>query len=228
MAPTSAGCFRPGGLRAEDRPSECCETLAAPIPSSVLGCFPDHQTPASPGRRGLPVFMQAAASGESPCYPRAMSTHEHVENAPAFGRAVREDWPIDFSSTFLNHGSFGSVPHLVHAEAEKWRARFEAHPMEWFWRRGSDVVREAANKVATFLGAEPDNLGFVVNATAAANAVLRDMPLESGQEVVVLNHGYNAVKQAARHAVAMRDAKIVEVPIPLPIRNGPQEIVTAR
>ena len=144
---------------------------------------------------------------------------------PQLGSAVRSDWPIDFSTTFLNHGSYGSVPYAVHEEAERWRAKFEANPMEWFWRKGSDAVREAVVKVAAFLGADPDHTGFVVNATAAANSALRDMPLEPGQEILLLNHGYNAVKQASRHAVSLRGATVVEVNIPLPIRHQQADIV---
>lgn len=149
------------------------------------------------------------------------------DRTPTFGRAIREDWPLDFSVAFLNHGSFGSVPHAVHAHAEEWRARFEARPIEWFWRRSTETLREAANTVAEFLGSEPGCTGFVVNATAAANAVLRDLDLNEGDEILVLNHGYNAVKQAARHVAALRGAKIVEVRIPLPVHKGAQEVIDA-
>lgn len=159
------------------------------------------------------------------CYARSMGTKAHVDGQQQFGRAIRNDWPLDFSVSFLNHGSFGSVPHSVHAEAEEWRSRFEARPIEWFLRRSGTHLREAATVVAEFIGSDPEHTGFVVNATAAVNAILRDFPLNQGDEVLVLNHGYNAVKQAARHAAEAAGAHVVEVPIPLPLRGGPREVV---
>lgn len=133
-----------------------------------------------------------------------------------FGNACRADWPLDFSVSFLNHGSFGSLPAPVHAAAEAWRARIEANPVEWLVRRGPAEVRSAANTIASFLGSAPASTGFVVNATAAANAVLRDIPFEANDEILLLDQGYNAVKQAALHRSSQCGAVTREVAIPLP------------
>ena len=143
-----------------------------------------------------------------------------------FGKSVRTDWPIDFEYAFLNHGSFGSVPKRVHAHAESWRSTFESRPIEWFGRKCPEVVRAAAEVVADFLGSEPSGTGFVVNATAGVNAVLRDIHLEAGDEVIVFDHGYGAVKQTIRHTVASREAVMVEVKVPIPL-DGPEPIVSA-
>ena len=143
-----------------------------------------------------------------------------------FGKSVRTDWPIDFGYAFLNHGSFGSVPVCVHEHAEAWRSTFESRPIEWFGRKCPEVVRAAAVEVAEFLGSDSDTTGFVVNATAGVNAVLRDIHLESGDEVIVFDHGYGAVKQTIRHTVASREAVMVEVKVPIPL-DGPQPILDA-
>ena len=147
-------------------------------------------------------------------------------NPGHFGHACRGDWPIDFSVAFLNHGSFGSVPHAIHAEAEEWRRRYESHPIEWYGRRTPEEVRKAATCVADFIGSSPERTGFVTNATAAVNGILRDIRLESGDEVIVLSHGYGAVKQTVRHLVSMHGAKMVEAEIKLPV-SGEQSIVAA-
>lgn len=142
-----------------------------------------------------------------------------------FGVACRTDWPLDPSITFLNHGSFGSVPIPIHAAADAWRSRIEANPVEWLTRRGPTEVQTAANTIASFLGSPPAFTGFVVNATAAANAVLRDIPFEANDEILLLDQGYNAVKQAALHRAVQCGAIIREVRIPLPA--SPDAIVLA-
>ena len=142
-----------------------------------------------------------------------------ASNPDRFGRGCRDDWPLDFSVAFLNHGSFGSVPHAIHTEAEKWRRRYEANPIEWFGRRTPEEVRKAVTCVAELIGSSPERTGFVTNATAAVNAILRDIRLEAGDEVIVLSHGYGAVKQTIRHLVSMHDATMVEADIRLPVAD---------
>ena len=156
-----------------------------------------------------------------------MPTLADTSFQPPFGLDARADWPLDFSVAFLNHGSFGSVPHDVHAAAELCRQRVEAHPVDWFIRRAPEALRKAATDVAHLLGALPQNTGFVANASAAANAVLRDIPLEKGDEILLLDQGYNAVKQTALHAAAQRGAVVREVKVPLPLLDGPMPVVAA-
>jgi isopenicillin-N epimerase len=42
--------------------------------------------------------------------------------------------------------------------------------------------------LASFLGASPQDLVFVSNATAGVNAVLRSIPFEPGDELLVTDH----------------------------------------
>ena len=155
-----------------------------------------------------------------------MSDTEDSKTPPTLGRAVRDDWPLDFSCAFLNHGSFGSVPHDIHRIAEEWRATFEARPIEWFGRRSGEAVRAAADVVGEFLGVTGERTGFVVNATAAVNAVLRDARIDRDDEIIALDHGYGAVKQTIRHLASARGARFVEATIPLPV-GAPEDIIEA-
>ncbi|HET7618798.1 MAG TPA: aminotransferase class V-fold PLP-dependent enzyme, partial [Vicinamibacterales bacterium] len=77
-------------------------------------------------------------------------------------------------------------------------------------------IREAARAVARFLRAGEDDVVFVDNATAGANTVLRSFPLAAGDEILVTDHTYGAVLNAARFIAARRGAtvKVVEVPYP--------------
>jgi isopenicillin-N epimerase len=77
-------------------------------------------------------------------------------------------------------------------------------------------IREAAATVATFLGARGEDLVFVDNATSGANAVLRSLALEPGDEILVTDHGYGGVTRAAEFVARERGATVRTVTVPYP------------
>jgi isopenicillin-N epimerase len=87
-------------------------------------------------------------------------------------------------------------------------------------------MREAAGKVAAFVGARADDLVFVDNATTGANAVLRSLPLREGDEILVLDHTYGAVALTAGFVARQAGARVVTVELPYPVRE-PGAIVDA-
>lgn len=138
---------------------------------------------------------------------------------PAFdGRDHAALFPLDRSYTFLNHGSFGSTPLEVLAAQQAIRAELEARPIEMLGRRMQYLLPEARARVAKFVGADQARLGFVTNATEGVNAFLRSMPWKAGDEVVVVDHVYNAMRQSLRRLAAEFGVVIREVEVPLPLR----------
>jgi isopenicillin-N epimerase len=79
-----------------------------------------------------------------------------------------------------------------------------------------EALRRAADRLAEFLGADGKDIAFVENATVGCNAVLRSLRFEPGDEILVLDHGYGAVRKAAAYVAARSGARIVEVPLPFP------------
>ena len=127
---------------------------------------------------------------------------------------VRALWPLDAGIAHLNHGSYGAVPRPVQREQDRWRARMDANPVRFFRREWQPAVAEARLRAAAFLGAEPDGLALVPNATAGACAVLAAFPLRAGDEVLVTDHGYGAVTAAAQRACARAGAGLVTASFP--------------
>lgn len=158
------------------------------------------------------------ADASDPDHPRAGQGPTDTDpNAGARDPIGASAFPLDRSYTFLNHGSFGSCPHEVLAEQRRWRDEIEARPIEMLGRRLPSLLRDAAVGVARFVGTESARLGFVTNATEAINAVLRSLQWARGDEVVVVDHVYGAMRQSVRrlgdeHGVVLRE---VEVPLPL-------------
>ncbi|MEV8531791.1 aminotransferase class V-fold PLP-dependent enzyme [Streptomyces sp. NPDC051211] len=96
----------------------------------------------------------------------------------------------------LNHGSFGAVPLPVqHVQAALLE---EAHTdPDAFFLAAPDRIAAARARIAAHLGADPDGLAFVSNATEAANIALDAVPLADGDEILVTDHGYGTVVAAA-------------------------------
>lgn len=131
--------------------------------------------------------------------------------------AERAAWPLDPAITYLNHGGYGVTPKAVLAAQEKWRAESERNPTGFMTRTLPGALREAAGVVAGALGAAADDLVFVDNATAGVNAVLRSFPLRAGDEVLILSLAYPAVMKAAQFLCAQAGARLVVVPVTLPL-----------
>jgi isopenicillin-N epimerase len=67
---------------------------------------------------------------------------------------------------------------------------------------------------------------FVANATEGCNAVLRSFALAPDDEILVLDHGYGAVRNTVRHVAASAGARVIEAALPFP-RPDPAALVAA-
>ena len=103
------------------------------------------------------------------------------------------DFLLDPGVTFLNHGSFGACPAPVFARYQELQRELERNPVDFLARRLDELTAGSRAALALFLGARPDDLVFVPNATAGLNAVIRSLRLEPGDEVLTTRHEYGAV-----------------------------------
>ncbi len=142
-----------------------------------------------------------------------------MKKSDGFGSAIRDLWLLDPGVRYLNHGSYGATPRQVLAAQQQWRDRMERQPVAFMSETLPRALREAAARLAAFVGAEARDLVFVENATAAANAVLASTDLAPGDEIVVTTHGYPAVRKAVRHRCAQTGARMVEAALRCPIPN---------
>ena len=62
--------------------------------------------------------------------------------------------------------------------------------MGFFTRRLTPAMDEVRRRLAEFIGARPDDLVLVENATAGMNVVAANFPLAAGDEVLVTDHEY--------------------------------------
>src|SRR5690348_10369433 len=139
---------------------------------------------------------------------------------PLLGRAVRHEWALDPEFLTVNHGSYGATPRVVLAAQQDWQHRLEAQPSRFMRAVWPGALRHAADRLGAFIGADGKDIAFVENATTGCNAVLRSLRLEAGDEIVVLTHGYNAVRNTVRFVCERAGARMVEAEVPFPHPNA--------
>jgi isopenicillin-N epimerase len=154
--------------------------------------------------------------------------HARASNAapPRLGRAVRHEWALDPDWLTVNHGSFGATPRVVLAAQQDWRRRMEAQPTRFMHADLPAGLAHAAARLGECIGADAADIGFLDNATTGCNTVLRSLRLAPGDEALVLDHGYGAVRNAVRFVTELAGARMVEAAVPFP-RPDPDAVVAA-
>jgi isopenicillin-N epimerase len=120
---------------------------------------------------------------------------------------------------FLNHGSFGACPRAVLDAQSELRRELERDPVRFFDRVLRSALPDARDQLARFVGAEPDDVAFVNNATTAINAVVRSIELASGDEILTTDHEYNATRNVLDVCAARVGGRVVTAELPFPVDN---------
>ncbi|HXG47078.1 MAG TPA: aminotransferase class V-fold PLP-dependent enzyme [Methylomirabilota bacterium] len=152
----------------------------------------------------------------------------HASSADSFRQPAADPrlWPLDPAITFLNHGSFGSCPRAVLEHQTALRDRLERQPVKFLVREFETLWDEARRAVARFVNAAEDDLVFVPNATSGVNTVLRSLRFRAGDELLVVDHEYNACRTALDFAADRAGARVVVARVPFPVAHE-DEVVEA-
>ena len=133
-------------------------------------------------------------------------------------------WLLDPKILFLNHGAFGACPRRVLEFQNEWRERMERQPLQFLVREREKALDGARETLAQFVGTDADDLVFVPNATSGVNSVLRSLPFQRGDELLVTNHEYNACRNALDDVAQRSGARVVVAHIPFPFHHADEII----
>jgi isopenicillin-N epimerase len=133
-----------------------------------------------------------------------------------------EHFSLDPAVIYLNHGAFGAVPRVVQEAQREFRELLERNPVHFFMRELERRLDETRAILGPFLGANPDDLGFVPNATAGVNTVLTALDFEAGAEIVINDHTYPACRNAVQYWAARRGLRVRIAKIPFPVSSDEQ------
>ncbi len=102
----------------------------------------------------------------------------------------------------------------------------EAEPVQFLWRRYEERLEPSRQALARFVGARPQDLVFVNNATTGVNAVAGSVRLRRGDELLTTSHDYNACRNVLAETARRGGARLVVAQVPFPVRSE-DEIVAA-
>jgi isopenicillin-N epimerase len=128
-------------------------------------------------------------------------------------------WVIDPDLAYLNHGGFGASPAVVLQAQREWRTAMERNPVGFLVRDLPELLASVRSQVAAFLGADPEGVVFVDNATTGTQTVIAQMRLAATDEVLTTDHCYPAVLAQLHRAVAVAGAHLRIAPVPLPAES---------
>ena len=145
---------------------------------------------------------------------------------PPSAEEFRSLFALDPEVVFLNHGSFGAAPRPVLEHQNELRRRLEQNPVAFLKRELPGLLDEACTALAGYVGADPEGIGLLPNATTAINAVARSLRLEPGDEIVLTDHEYGAMRLLWEEISSRSGARLVVVALPLPY-DDPRAVVEA-
>lgn len=135
-------------------------------------------------------------------------------------------WRFENATCYLNHGSFGAVPQRVRDEQAAMQNRCSDQPMKFLAREQEKAWRNARFQLATFVGSPEENLAFCENATSGMNEVANSFPLSAGEEVLLNNHEYGAVRRIWERKCKAAGARLKSVDLPIDSQSH-QEICSS-
>lgn len=139
---------------------------------------------------------------------------------------LRGEFLLDPEVTFLNHGSFGACPRPVFARYQEWQLELEREPVLFLARRLEGLLAEARAALGAYVGADPDDLVFVPNATSGVNIAAWPLGLTADDEVLSTELEYGALDLTWQHVCGDFGARYVRTPVPLPIGDDDEVVET--
>ncbi len=137
---------------------------------------------------------------------------------------LKDHWTLRPGTIYLNHGSFGPPPDAVRQARLHWQDAMDSQPMDFFVRQLEPAWREARDRLAALVGARSSDLIFVENATVGMNIIADSFPLAAGDEVLLTDHEYGAVKRIWQRASDKVGATVRIFELPLPFRSAAETV----
>ncbi|GIS63013.1 MAG: hypothetical protein CM1200mP2_52380 [Planctomycetaceae bacterium] len=129
---------------------------------------------------------------------------------------ISDAWDIPDGVTYLNHGSFGPAPRPVRESQHGGRPSCR----DSRWNSSCDGSKDCSTRLRALgrlVGADPRDLVLVDNATAGMNIVARSIELEAGDQVLLTDHEYGAVRRLWQKTCQAAGAELVVRRLPWPL-----------
>ncbi len=133
---------------------------------------------------------------------------------PPFGAAMRAAlFRLDPTWTFINHGAFGAALIPGTAVKRQYEDLLEEQPLAFVDRKLLPLLVFSIRRLASFLGARPQDIALVANATFGLNAAINTLVRRKGTVVAYLDTEYGSVWKMMRERCHAVEASLHEVPL---------------
>ena len=130
---------------------------------------------------------------------------------------MKDQFLLDKSITYLNHGSFGATPKPIFEEFQKLQLELEHEPVQFIVKKSLVYLKMAKEKLSKYIGCQPEDFFFTPNPTVAVNTIIRSLNLQEGDEILSTNHEYGAMDKTWNFFCRKTGAKYVRQEITLPL-----------
>jgi selenocysteine lyase/cysteine desulfurase len=147
-----------------------------------------------------------------------------MSNPEPFGHAMRDNhFTFDKSYHPMNHGSFGAFPKSVRERQRELQDLTESRPDTFLRYTYPELLDESRHAIAPLLGANPDEVVFVPNATTGVNTVLRNLVYQKGDVIVHFSTIYGACEKTIASICETSPADMASISIEYPLED--EEII---
>lgn len=130
--------------------------------------------------------------------------------------ALRDDYLLAPGTLYLNHGSIGTMPRVVHEEYVRLLRECETNPHLHMWGGVWDeAVARTRSAAAALLRCEPDEVALTHNTTEGFNVLAQGLPLGAGDEVLFSSLNHPSASEAWRYYAGRRGYTVRQFTIPL-------------
>lgn len=144
-------------------------------------------------------------------------------NNDEFWTKVREELGMRSDPIYLNTGSLGLLPVQVADGVARYYRLYTVQGIE-AQHSTAEQQADVRRRLATFIGADENEIAFTRNTTEAVTAVIDGIKLDPGDDVLTTAHEYPAVKQRWKRREGRFGIRIRIVDIPSP-PDSPEQIV---
>ena len=137
---------------------------------------------------------------------------------------MKNQFLLNPSVTYLNHGSFGACPKPIFDDYQKWQLELEKQPVEFITKIGPAALKRSNRALANYIHCEADDLVFTPNPSVAGNTIIKGLKLDANDEVLTTNHEYGAMDRTWKYYCNKSGAKYVQQNISLPLESKEQFI----
>lgn len=132
------------------------------------------------------------------------------------GLPDRSDYSLADDVIYLNHGSIGTMPHVVQEARKDYLKACETNPWLYMWGDAwNEAYENCRIKAADYINADPDEISFAHNTTEIFNLLALGLPLGPGDEVLFCNLNHAGASIPFSFHAEKRGFSVVTFDLPL-------------